>query len=38
MDFELSLYDTRAWLVGMDQSFIASARLDNLLSYMPGSC
>ena len=37
MDFELSLYDTqRPGLVGMDQSFIASARLDNLLSCYAG--
>ena len=37
MDFELSLYDTQSpGLVGMDQSFIASARLDNLLSCYAG--
>ena len=37
MDFELSLYDTHSpGLVGMDQSFIASARLDNLLSCYAG--
>ena len=37
MDFELSLYDTQSpGLVGMDQSFITSARLDNLLSCYAG--
>ena len=37
MDFDLSLYDTQSpGLVGMDQSFIASARLDNLLSCYAG--
>lgn len=33
LDYELSLYDTQApAMVGMDNDFIASARLDNLLS------
>lgn len=33
LDFELSLYDTQpAALVGLQQEFISSARLDNLLS------
>ncbi|MEX2479430.1 MAG: M18 family aminopeptidase [Gammaproteobacteria bacterium] len=33
LDFELSLYDTqRAAVVGIDEDFIAGARLDNLLS------
>jgi len=37
MDYELSLYDTqRPGRVGIDQSFIASARLDNLLSCYAG--
>ena len=37
MDYELSLYDTqRPGLVGIDQSFITSARLDNLLSCYAG--
>ena len=37
MDYELSLYDTqRPGRVGIDQSFIASARLDNLLSCSAG--
>jgi aspartyl aminopeptidase len=37
MDYELSLYDTqRPALLGIDQSFIASARLDNLLSCYAG--
>lgn len=37
LDYELSLYDTQApALVGMEQEFIASARLDNLLSCYTG--
>ena len=37
MDYELSLYDTQPpALVGIDQSFITSARLDNLLSCYAG--
>ena len=37
MDYELSLYDTQApALVGIDESFITSARLDNLLSCYAG--
>ncbi|MEK9585156.1 MAG: M18 family aminopeptidase [Halieaceae bacterium] len=37
MDYELSLYDTqRPGRVGIDQSFITSARLDNLLSCYAG--
>lgn len=37
LDFELFFYDTQApALVGMDQQFIASARLDNLLSCYVG--
>ncbi len=37
VDFELSLYDTqRAALVGLREEFIASARLDNLLSCYTG--
>lgn len=33
LDYEISLYDTQApALVGLEQDFIASARLDNLLS------
>ena len=33
LDFELALYDTQpAAIVGLDETFIASARLDNLLS------
>ena len=37
MDYELSLYDTQApGLVGMDNAFVTSARLDNLLSCHAG--
>lgn len=37
LDFEISLYDTQApALVGLQQDFIASARLDNLLSCFVG--
>jgi aspartyl aminopeptidase len=37
MDYELSLYDTQPpALVGIDRSFITSARLDNLLSCYAG--
>ncbi|GIR69515.1 MAG: hypothetical protein CM15mP74_07660 [Halieaceae bacterium] len=37
MDYELSLYDTQPpALVGIDQSFVTSARLDNLLSCYAG--
>ncbi len=37
LDFELSLYDCQdASLVGLDNSFLASARLDNLLSCHAG--
>ena len=37
LDYELFFYDTQpAALVGMDQQFIASARLDNLLSCYVG--
>lgn len=37
LDFELSFYDTQpAALVGLDQDFIAGARLDNLLSCYAG--
>ncbi|PKF73393.1 M18 family aminopeptidase [Pseudomonas fluvialis] len=37
LDFELSLYDTqKAAVVGLDQQFIAGARLDNLLSCYAG--
>ena len=37
LDYELSLYDTQQpALVGIDKSFIASARLDNLLSCYAG--
>jgi len=37
LDYELSLYDTqRPALVGIDKGFIASARLDNLLSCYAG--
>lgn len=37
LDFELSLYDTQAArLVGLNASFIASARIDNLLSCYVG--
>ncbi|MBJ7538526.1 M18 family aminopeptidase [Marinomonas transparens] len=37
LDFELSLYDTQApALVGLHQEYIASARLDNLLSCFVG--
>jgi aspartyl aminopeptidase len=37
MDYELSLYDTQdPALVGIDESFITSARLDNLLSCYAG--
>ena len=37
MDYELSLYDTqRPGRVGIDQSFVTSARLDNLLSCYAG--
>lgn len=38
MDYELSLYDTQPpGLVGIDRAFVASARLDNLLSCYAGS-
>jgi aspartyl aminopeptidase len=37
LDYELSLYDTQPpALVGLDQDFIAAARLDNLLSCYTG--
>jgi aspartyl aminopeptidase len=37
LDFELSLYDCQpAGLVGVDEAFLASARLDNLLSCHAG--
>ncbi|HWV16007.1 MAG TPA: M18 family aminopeptidase [Cellvibrio sp.] len=37
LDYEISLYDTQpAALVGLQQDFIASARLDNLLSCFVG--
>lgn len=37
LDYEISLYDTQApALVGMEKEFIASARLDNLLSCYVG--
>lgn len=37
LDYEISLYDTQpAALVGLEQDFIASARLDNLLSCFIG--
>lgn len=37
LDFELSLYDTQpAALVGLQQEFVAGARLDNLLSCYAG--
>lgn len=37
LDYEISLYDTQApALVGFNQDFIASARLDNLLSCFTG--
>ena len=37
MDYELSLYDTQPpGLVGIDRAFVASARLDNLLSCYAG--
>ena len=37
LDFELSFYDTQAAaVVGLDQDFIAGARLDNLLSCYAG--
>jgi aspartyl aminopeptidase len=37
LDFEISLYDTQApALIGLQQDFIASARLDNLLSCCVG--
>lgn len=37
LDYEISLYDTQApALVGLEQDFIASARLDNLLSCYVG--
>ncbi|TBR41109.1 M18 family aminopeptidase [Marinomonas agarivorans] len=39
LDFELSLYDVQApALVGLQQEFICSARLDNLLSCYVGLC
>jgi len=38
LDFELSFYDTQnAALIGLNQEFIASARLDNLLSCFTGA-
>ncbi len=38
LDFELSFYDSqRAALIGLNQEFIASARLDNLLSCFTGA-
>jgi aspartyl aminopeptidase len=37
LDFEISLYDTQApAIIGLQQDFIASARLDNLLSCFVG--
>ncbi|RYY76093.1 MAG: M18 family aminopeptidase [Gammaproteobacteria bacterium] len=37
LDYEISLYDTQApGLIGLQQDFIASARLDNLLSCFVG--
>ncbi len=37
LDYEISLYDTQApALIGLEQDFIASARLDNLLSCFLG--
>ena len=37
LDYELSMYDTQeAGLVGIDESFVTSARLDNLLSCYAG--
>ena len=37
LDYELSVYDTqRAAVIGLDQAFIAGARLDNLLSCFAG--
>jgi aspartyl aminopeptidase len=37
LDYELSLYDTqKPALIGLDREFIASARLDNLLSCFAG--
>ena len=37
LDYELSFYDTqRAAVIGLDQAFIAGARLDNLLSCYAG--
>lgn len=37
LDYEISLYDTQApALIGLEQDFIASARLDNLLSCFIG--
>ena len=37
LDYELSFYDTQApSLIGLRQEFIASARLDNLLSCFTG--
>ncbi len=37
LDYELSLYDTQqAGVVGIDESFVTSARLDNLLSCYAG--
>ncbi len=37
LDYELSFYDTqRAAVIGLDQAFIAGARLDNLLSCFAG--
>jgi len=39
LDFEMSLYDTQApAMVGLEKQFIASARLDNLLSCYVGLC